>query len=68
MDTEPGSGTRRGEAGKPRHVALRTGAEQPWDPEDVACAAGQDPTPENVARWRRKLADEGPSIIEKLVP
>ncbi len=47
---------------------LRTGAEQPWDPEDLAVAKGQDPTPENVARSREELRRDGPAAIEKTVP
>jgi hypothetical protein len=46
----------------------RTGAEQPWDPEDLAEAEGKDPTPENVRRAARKLAEEGPAAIDKTVP
>lgn len=46
----------------------RTGAEQPWDPEDFAIAAGRDPTPENIEWARRRLAEEGPSAVERLVP
>ena len=48
--------------------AARTGAEQPWDPEDLAVAQGHDPTPANVERARRELAEEGPSAVEKTVP
>lgn len=47
---------------------IRTGAEQPWDPEDLAVAEGHDPTPENVERARRKLEREGKAAIEKTVP
>lgn len=46
----------------------RTGAEQPWDPEDLATAKGQDPTPHNVSRSREQLDREGPAAIEKTVP
>lgn len=46
----------------------RTGAEQPWDPEDLAVAKGWDPTPENIERARRELAEEGAAAIEKTVP
>lgn len=67
MTTDDSAENRPGETGKHRH-APRTGAEQPWDPEDLARAAGQDPTPENVERWRHKLAEEGASAVEKLVP
>ncbi len=50
------------------NLAVRTGAEQPWDPEDVAEALGQDPTPENVERARKILEDEGAAAIERIVP
>jgi hypothetical protein len=48
--------------------AVRTGAEQPWDPEDLAVAEGRDPTPENVERARRELEEDGPAAIERTVP
>jgi hypothetical protein len=47
---------------------IRTGAEQPWDPEDLAVAEGRDPTPANVERARRELEELGPAAIEKTVP
>ncbi|GAA0540498.1 hypothetical protein GCM10010172_22220 [Paractinoplanes ferrugineus] len=46
----------------------RTGADQPWDPADLAVAEGRDPTPENVERARRELAEDGPAAIERTVP
>lgn len=46
----------------------RTGAEQQWDPEDLAVAKGWDPTPANIERARRELAELGPAAIEKTVP
>ena len=46
----------------------RTGADQPWDPEDLAVAEGRDPTPENVERARRELEKWGPAAIERTVP
>jgi hypothetical protein len=46
----------------------RTGAEQQWDPEDLAVAQGHDPTPRHVERARRQLEEEGPAAIEKTVP
>jgi hypothetical protein len=49
-------------------VVIRTGADQPWDPEDLAVAKGGDPTPENVERARRELEELGPAAIEKTVP
>lgn len=57
------------EAEAPRkRPVIRTGAEQPWDPEDLCIAEGHDPTPENVERARRKLEREGKAAIEKTVP
>ncbi|MEV6492895.1 hypothetical protein AB0M20_30375 [Actinoplanes sp. NPDC051633] len=47
---------------------VRTGADQPWDPEDLAVARGWDPTPENIERARRELERDGPAAIEKTVP
>jgi hypothetical protein len=49
-------------------VRVRTGAEQPWDPEDLAVAEGRDPTPDNVARARRELAEHGAAAVERTVP
>jgi hypothetical protein len=46
----------------------RTGAEQPWDPEDLAVAEGRDPTPANVERARRELERDGAAAIERTVP
>lgn len=50
--------------GKP----VRTGADQQWDPEDLAVAEGLDPTPANIERARRELDRDGPSAIERTVP
>lgn len=47
---------------------LRTGADQPWDPEDFAIAVGRDPTPANVEWARAFLAEHGASAIERIVP
>jgi hypothetical protein len=49
-------------------VVVRTGSEQPWEPEDLAVAKGADPTPDNVERARRELEEEGPAAVEKTVP
>jgi hypothetical protein len=51
-----------------REYVVRTGAEQPWDPEDLAVAEGRDPTPRNIERARRELDKWGPAAIEKTVP
>ncbi|MCZ7435756.1 hypothetical protein O7598_05060 [Micromonospora sp. WMMC241] len=47
---------------------IRTGAEQPWEPEDLVRARGQDVTAENVERARRDLDELGRAAIEKTVP
>lgn len=57
-----------GQAAARRRPDPRTGAEQPWDPEDLAVAKGQDPTPANVARARAELERDGAAAIEKIVP
>jgi hypothetical protein len=53
---------------QPDEFEARTGAEQPWDPEDLAEAEGRDPTPETIERARQELEREGPAAIEKTVP
>jgi uncharacterized protein DUF6158 len=63
---DPGDDGAPGSSGlEPR---IRTGADQPWEPEDLAVAEGRDPTPANVERARRELADDGPAAIERTVP
>ncbi|MDG4795919.1 hypothetical protein [Micromonospora sp. WMMD1082] len=47
---------------------IRTGAEQPWEPEDLVMARGQDLTAENIERARRELDEIGRAAIEKTVP
>jgi hypothetical protein len=54
--------------GTPGAGNRRTGAEQPWDPEDLVVGKGLDPTPENLERARQELADDGPAAVEKTVP
>ncbi|AZS83281.1 hypothetical protein ACIQKE_10185 [Streptomyces griseoviridis] len=44
----------------------RPGAEV--SPEDLVLAAGRDVTPENLEWARRKLAEEGPAALDKLLP
>ena len=46
----------------------RTGADQPWDPEDLAVAEGRDPTPQNVERAREELDTDGAAAVERTVP
>ena len=66
--TEEPSGKNPAREPARREPVIRTGAEQPWDPEDLAVAEGRDPTPENIERARRKLEREGKAAIEKTVP
>jgi hypothetical protein len=56
--------------GKPAHrrPQLRTGAEGPVDPEDLAMADGVDPTPENIEKYRRILEEKGPRAVEETTP
>lgn len=46
----------------------RTGADQPWDPEDLAVAEGRDPSPANIERAREELERDGAAAIERTVP
>jgi hypothetical protein len=46
----------------------RTGAEQPWEPEDLAVGEGKDPTPPHVEFARHELETLGSAAIEKTVP
>ena len=48
--------------------ATRTGAEQEWEPVDLALAEGRDPTPENIERARQELERDGAAAIERTVP
>jgi hypothetical protein len=50
------------------HVVLRTGAETPVDPEDLCMAAGRDPTPENIEKYRMILEEKGARAVEEIVP
>jgi hypothetical protein len=51
-----------------RSPVYRTGAEQEWDPADLAVAEGHDPTPGNIERARQKLQRLGRAAIERTVP
>ncbi|MEV8505736.1 hypothetical protein AB0368_13030 [Actinoplanes sp. NPDC051475] len=47
---------------------IRTGADQPWEPVDLAMAKGWDPTPANIERARKELERDGAAAIERTVP
>ena len=47
---------------------LHTGSDGAVSPEDLVLVAGRDVTPKNLAWAERKLAEEGPAAIEKLLP
>ncbi|MEQ8145025.1 hypothetical protein [Streptomyces sp. OP7] len=44
----------------------RTGGDV--SPEDLVLASGKDLTPQNLEWAKRKLAEEGPSAMEKILP
>lgn len=46
----------------------RTGAEQPWDAEDLVHARGEDVTPATLAQARADLDREGAEAVEAEVP
>lgn len=47
---------------------LHTGSGGEVSAEDLVLAAGRDVTPENLAWAERKLAQEGPAALDKLLP
>ncbi|POX54505.1 hypothetical protein C3489_13660 [Streptomyces sp. Ru71] len=49
-----------------RLLHARTGTDV--SPEDVVLAAGRDITPRNLEWAKRKLAQEGPAALDKLLP
>lgn len=51
-----------------REPVIRTGADQPWEPVDLAMAKGWDPTPANIERARKELERDGAAAIERTVP
>jgi hypothetical protein len=55
-------------SGAPGAAPARTGAEQEWDPADLAVAEGRDPTPRNIERARQELIRDGSAAIERTVP
>ncbi|CAM5469364.1 hypothetical protein [Streptomyces hirsutus] len=44
----------------------RTGTDV--SPEDLVLASGKDLTPQNLEWARRKLAEEGPAALDKILP
>ena len=68
ISTSPSETTEAGGHAGRKAPVWRTGADQPWDPEDLAVAQGKDPTPENIARARAELERDGAAAIERTVP
>ncbi|TJZ58933.1 hypothetical protein FCH28_01905 [Streptomyces piniterrae] len=51
-----------------RPTELYTGAERPFDPEDLVKASGREPTPDNL-KWAKRLIDEkGVAALERYLP
>ncbi|MEV5277997.1 MULTISPECIES: hypothetical protein [unclassified Streptomyces] len=66
MNDRPDS-TRRPEAVTP-DALLHTGSEGEVTAEDLVLASGRDITPQNLAWAERKLAAEGTTALDKLLP
>ncbi|MFD1829369.1 MULTISPECIES: hypothetical protein [Streptomyces] len=47
---------------------LRTGGDQPVDPEDLVRLSGREPTPERVERARKQLEEHGAAAVERYLP
>ncbi|CAL9362485.1 MULTISPECIES: hypothetical protein [Streptomyces] len=56
------------ESSAPRPTHLRTGSEQPVDPEDLVMLSGREPTPERIEKARRELEEHGAAAVEKYLP
>ncbi|MEE1938898.1 hypothetical protein V1L54_05635 [Streptomyces sp. TRM 70361] len=57
----------RDESAAPR-PRLRTGSDQPIDPEDLVRLSGREPTPERVERARKELEERGAAAVERYLP
>ncbi|OQR63815.1 hypothetical protein B6E66_12160 [Streptomyces maremycinicus] len=65
--SEPGAAQPSPDRATPDNLLhTRTGTEV--SPEDMVLVTGRDLTPRNLEWARRKLAEEGPTAIEKLLP
>ncbi|MDT0451784.1 hypothetical protein [Streptomyces hesseae] len=51
-----------------RPSRLYTGAERPFDPEDLVMASGHDVTPERVEAARRRIEEKGAAALERYLP
>lgn len=51
-----------------RPSRLYTGAERPFDPEDLVLASGHDITPERVEAAKRHIAEKGAAALERYLP
>ncbi|GAA2436047.1 hypothetical protein [Streptomyces macrosporus] len=56
------------ESSTSRPVHLRTGGDQPVDPEDLVRLSGREPTPERVERARQELKEKGAAAVERYLP
>ena len=56
------------ESSASRPVQLRTGSEQPVDPEDLVMLSGRELTPERVERARKLLEEQGAAAVERYLP
>jgi len=54
--------------GRRRPKELFTGAERPFDPEDLVQASGREVTPENLEWSKRLIEEKGAAAIERYLP
>ncbi|MDF3294238.1 MULTISPECIES: hypothetical protein [Streptomyces] len=47
---------------------LYTGAERPFDPEDLVMASGHDVTPERLELAKRHIEEKGAAALERYLP
>ncbi|MEU1040635.1 hypothetical protein ACFYP4_09700 [Streptomyces sp. NPDC005551] len=65
--TQPGSPSPSDDATTP-DALLHTGAGGEVSAEDLVLAAGRDVNPKNLAWAERRLAEDGPAAMDKLLP
>lgn len=65
--SQPDSSSRSDDTTTP-DALLHTGSGGDVSPEDLVLATGRDITPKTLAWAERKLAEEGPSALDKLLP
>ncbi|MEU2897824.1 hypothetical protein ACWC4E_20740 [Streptomyces sp. NPDC001273] len=68
MSTSQPDASRQPEESTTPDSLLHTRTGTDVSPEDLVLASGKDLTPQNLEWARRKLAEEGPAALDKILP